>query len=719
MKWKLLLIVGFLSATFMSVVVWRMDKIVYGDRMTWVESQARSSVLSINKAIEAEIRSIVRSSATVSIEALKSNKDLWRNLNPSFVAASAIVGQQGQLQIQNFVVKEKSPGQNWTAESLEKWLTGIRASRAKAGDVWIRPISDNNKNKYIVEVVFDSESAKLFISTNDFFLSLMDNHKGGLGQVMILNDDGVVVAHGTAEYVGTRSVDDPVVKEIRKTGSPTGIGEYDSEDGKIFGFFEKVKSTNLYSVMTATSEAISSGRKNLIIQFAMIGLGLVLLGFAGVLLIVNPYENGFKKITAHMSQLLKLEKVTVDPSLPRELFEVDELISSVEMKTQMAKSEDKPTAVIVKADDSLDSQAQKMQAYKQIAESLGHEMKSPLIAVLGYAQVIESMSQDISVNPEIRRLTGQLLNEARTARAVMEKLFSFSGSIEGKVREVQADVPVRNLLAKLDAFLTSKGIEVKVKVEGPMPRLQLAVDSVSKAIEAVVLNSVQAMERMPQKTLSVNIKSADGKKVEIEIQDSGEGIDTKNLQNVFDPFFTTRSFAHHIGMGLSMAYGIIKQHGGEITIESNLGKGTVVRMSLDPNQEKLAEAEVIISDSLPAVTNETLEMHYAEKIEEAEVQMKNSDSPLKVDIQPFLDLPPEVNAEEKPIEAQPVSKSVAPTVAPSLDNDELTFIDGFLDDEIHSKPQSVVIAAPMSAAPKRSAKLDAFKVEIRRPGTRL
>jgi len=102
----------------------------------------------------------------------------------------------------------------------------------------------------------------------------------------------------------------------------------------------------------------------------------------------------------------------------------------------------------------------------------------------------------------------------------------------------------------------------------------------------MIINAAQAIERQGRITITAAVDAA-AKEVVIEINDTGQGIAEKNQAKIFDPFFTTKEEGQGTGLGLSVVYGIIQQHRGNITVQSNPGQGTsfFIRLPLTGGQE--------------------------------------------------------------------------------------------------------------------------------------
>ena len=140
---------------------------------------------------------------------------------------------------------------------------------------------------------------------------------------------------------------------------------------------------------------------------------------------------------------------------------------------------------------------------------------------------------------------------------------------------------------RLTEYLLRKG---KVTLETTVPEKPLIALYDSQQIEQVLINLVtNAVQAMPEGgTLRAALSSQNGQ-AEIEISDTGVGIPPENLTRIFDPFFTTKPEGEGTGLGLSVSYGIISEHGGKIDVESTPGEGTTFRITLPTREEKTQE----------------------------------------------------------------------------------------------------------------------------------
>jgi signal transduction histidine kinase len=123
-----------------------------------------------------------------------------------------------------------------------------------------------------------------------------------------------------------------------------------------------------------------------------------------------------------------------------------------------------------------------------------------------------------------------------------------------------------------------------IKDYGDLPRVQCYPQLLNQVFMNLLINAVQSIEKRGE----INIKTrADNGYVEIKISDTGSGIPKENLNRIFDPFFTTKDVGKGTGLGLNVAYNIIKKHHGKIDVNTGLGKGTTFTIKIPVTGDQL------------------------------------------------------------------------------------------------------------------------------------
>jgi len=232
----------------------------------------------------------------------------------------------------------------------------------------------------------------------------------------------------------------------------------------------------------------------------------------------------------------------------------------------------------------------RLAAVGELAAGVAHELNNPLAGILGYAQYdlerlkgidAESLTQD-----DLDKVAGHLTFIERGARRctdIVESLLRFSRTSRCSSTEVDVNELIEDTLGFTTRELSSRGIELKTElVEG---ELQVIGDprQLQQVFANIILNARRAMVsggRLSVTSARVPRENGGGDSVAISFGDTGCGISGENLVRVFEPFFTTGEVGEGSGLGLSVSYGIVKEHGGKIDVESKIGVGSTFTVLL-------------------------------------------------------------------------------------------------------------------------------------------
>ncbi len=233
-------------------------------------------------------------------------------------------------------------------------------------------------------------------------------------------------------------------------------------------------------------------------------------------------------------------------------------------------------------------QAQKMEAIGQLAGGIAHDFNNLLTIINGYSEVLLGR---LKPGDPAQDCAAQVKRAGERAACLTRQLLAFSRKQTLQVQDLDLNVLVHNV-EKMLRRLIGEHIETVVR-ENPLPGLVKADPS---QIEQVLFNlAVNARDAMPEGgilTLAIsNVdlddtwaqrqpEAAPGPYVQLTVQDTGCGMDAATKAHLFEPFFTTKEVGKGTGLGLATVYGIVKQSGGHIEVESELGQGTTFRVYL-------------------------------------------------------------------------------------------------------------------------------------------
>jgi len=253
-------------------------------------------------------------------------------------------------------------------------------------------------------------------------------------------------------------------------------------------------------------------------------------------------------------------------------------------------------------------QSEKLASVGQLTAGIVHDVKNPLAVIKGLA---EELSEEFSVDPSMKDQLGTIRESAGKASTIVTDLLKFA-------RQSTPDLERRDMRETIEAslrlteYLARKG-KVEIKVDVPSDPVLVWYDA--QQIEQVLINllgnAIQAMKNGG--TIRINLSRSESS-IALSVQDNGVGIPEKNLQRIFDPFFTTKSEGEGTGLGLSVSFGIITRHRGQISVDSKPGLGTTFTILLPIDQEDDVGAEI----SMPSESQIEIDDDDIDPLKEAE-----------------------------------------------------------------------------------------------------
>jgi two-component system NtrC family sensor kinase len=220
-------------------------------------------------------------------------------------------------------------------------------------------------------------------------------------------------------------------------------------------------------------------------------------------------------------------------------------------------------------------QSEKMSAVGQLIAGVAHELNNPLTAILGYAQLLESEGLNERASDFVRKL----FKQAQRTHRVVQNLLSFARERKPQKQEVDLRRVVEDTLSLRDYDLRVNNIVVEKDIPADVPSVTADSHQLEQVFLNIINNAVDAILEVGKSggKLKVRVRIADGQ-VGVEFLDSGVGI--KDPNRIFDPFYTTKSVGKGTGLGMSICYGIIKEHGGDITAHNRPEGGAAIEVRL-------------------------------------------------------------------------------------------------------------------------------------------
>jgi two-component system NtrC family sensor kinase len=219
-------------------------------------------------------------------------------------------------------------------------------------------------------------------------------------------------------------------------------------------------------------------------------------------------------------------------------------------------------------------QSEKLAAMGRLTSQIAHELNNPIYGIMN---TLELLKTEISPESKRRKILELALSETQRLAEMLRNMLSFSKPEEEKRRPVKMNELIGGILLVMEKQMRESNIKVETALDDEIPEVMASTNQMRQVMLNMLKNAKEAMPKGG--TLTVKT-SKEVNKVLIHIQDTGVGIPEEIRDKIFEAFFTTKQKVKGVGLGLSVCYGIIKDHGGEIKVESEEEKGTTFTISL-------------------------------------------------------------------------------------------------------------------------------------------
>jgi signal transduction histidine kinase len=220
--------------------------------------------------------------------------------------------------------------------------------------------------------------------------------------------------------------------------------------------------------------------------------------------------------------------------------------------------------------------ADKLASLGQISAGIAHEINNPLGVILGYSQLIKrSQPKEGQEYQDLQTIERQ----ARNCKRIVEDLLKFARAAESKKASIDVNHCLREVVALLGHQFELDKIHVETRYDSDLPVIEGDGEKMKQVFMNLLMNARQAISGEGFITVSTHLVHEDGL-IRIAIADDGCGIPQEMTERIFDPFFTTKPVGEGTGLGLSVSYGIIQDHGGWIEVSSREGHGSTFTIVL-------------------------------------------------------------------------------------------------------------------------------------------
>jgi two-component system NtrC family sensor kinase len=282
---------------------------------------------------------------------------------------------------------------------------------------------------------------------------------------------------------------------------------------------------------------------------------------------------------------------------------------------------DEKSAALRRAQDEM-IEVEKMASLGKLAAVVAHEINNPLAGIRTYARLLlKKMSRGAAAGeaagkaageaasegspgapfggreaaaalgsltgPEVADWLGRIESEAARCGEIVRNLLAFSRSSRPQVTANDLNEVIRQSVRLVQHQLDLSSIQARFELDPALPAVECDAQQIKQALLSILINSCEAMAQGGELLVATHVSGTDGH-AEIVCRDSGIGMDEETRKHVFEPFFTTKdgTAAGGTGLGLAVAYTIVRSHGGTITVDSAPGRGSSFLLRLPCRQDR-------------------------------------------------------------------------------------------------------------------------------------
>ncbi len=224
--------------------------------------------------------------------------------------------------------------------------------------------------------------------------------------------------------------------------------------------------------------------------------------------------------------------------------------------------------------------SEKLASLGLLTAGIAHEINTPLTGISSYVQLLLKSSANSADREIAEKIEAQIERVGKMVRS----LLSFSRGEKGQIKKFPLKNCINDILTHLDYRVKKQSINSQVKIPDDI-EIWGELDKLQQVFLNIISNAIDAMPEGG--TLKVEAERRENN-IMIRISDTGIGIKKEHLTRIFEPFFTTKGYGRGTGLGLSISYQIVKEHNGDITVESDYGKGTTFTIILPANFSDIA-----------------------------------------------------------------------------------------------------------------------------------
>ncbi len=441
------------------------------------------------------------------------------------------------------------------------WFKEVMAKGVYISDIFM---GYRKTPHFIIAVLYSKGDTKWILRATiytEFLSSLVETARlGKTGEVFLVNQEGV---YQTSPRFNGKMMDkaslpmDSFTKEngILVTDARRPVGSFDLE------------SATLISDLVRNGPLQSGSQQ--IVAYSWLKRP------SWLLVVKQDYSEVFGDINHVNTAILVLLHTSILAILVVSVFTARYMIKTIKKRDQEAEALNRQLI-----------HASKLATIGELAAGVAHEINNPLAVILTENQVIRDLTEDEqnldgNYKEQLSQSLTQVESQIERCSHITQNLLRLARRIAADSSFVDIKVALKHVVGLLEKKANTRGIQISLDFEENLPKLSTFPFELEQVFLNLINNAIDAHEGKPYGSIHISTRfDSAGNNLVATVADTGSGISAGDLERIFDPFFTTKPVGKGTGLGLSISYSIIKQMGGDISVRSEVGKGTEFTVSL-------------------------------------------------------------------------------------------------------------------------------------------
>ena len=243
-------------------------------------------------------------------------------------------------------------------------------------------------------------------------------------------------------------------------------------------------------------------------------------------------------------------------------------------------------------------QSEKLSAVGELTAGLAHEIGTPLNIISGRAEYLLSLvGKDMKIAKDLKII----INQIDRITSLIQQLLKFTRSEKREVKPININSVIKDTINLLETKLDKSKINIKTNFSAGIPLIHGDENQLQQVFVNLLINAIHAMANGGEIKITTQ-PDVKNHKILVTVKDTGCGIPEENLSRIFDPFFTTKEIGKGTGLGLAVTYGIIKDHGGDIEVSSEVNNGSEFTVRL-PVKDSIVRVQGFEDSRVQVVNN--------------------------------------------------------------------------------------------------------------------